>query len=262
MNRRTFSLPIPPARAISSVHPMTADPAKLSVHIPDHTLLRVIGRGSYGEVWLARNVMGTLRAVKIVRRAAFDSDRPWLREFEGIRRCEPVSRAHEGLIDVLQMGRNDEEGWFFYVMELADDAGGGDAEHEALKMENGETSGSSGTPLSPGHPPQSTAGYRPATLADRISQSPCMEAADCLRVAESLAGALAFLHEQGLIHRDVKPSNVMFVGGVPKLGDIGLVAEAGSSRSYVGTEGFVPQEGPGTERADLYALGKVLYEAV
>ncbi len=56
--------------------------------IPDHTLLSVIGRGSYGEVWLARNVMGTLRAVKVVRRDAFDSDRPYLREFEGIRRCE------------------------------------------------------------------------------------------------------------------------------------------------------------------------------
>ncbi len=98
--------------------------AAAAVHIPDHTLLRVIGRGSYGEVWLARNVMGTLRAVKIVRRASFDSDRPYLREFEGIRRCEPVSRAHDGLIDILHMGRNDDAGWFYYVMQLADGANG------------------------------------------------------------------------------------------------------------------------------------------
>ena len=205
-----------------------------AAHIPDHTLLRVIGRGSYGEVWLARNVMGTLRAVKIVRRAAFDSDRPYLREFEGIRRCEPVSRAHDGLIDILHMGRSDAEGWFYYVMELADGANQKDE----------------------------SAPYTPATLSARLTGGKALDMPDCLRLAESLAGALAFLHEQGLIHRDVKPSNVMYVGGVPKLGDIGLVAEAGSSRSYVGTEGFVPLEGPGTERADIFALGKVLYEAL
>ena len=201
--------------------------------IPDHTLLHVIGRGSYGEVWLARNVMGTLRAVKIVRRAAFDSERPYLREFEGIRRCEPVSRAHDGLIDILHIGRHEEMGWFYYVMELAD-----------------------GTdPVDPGP-------YIPATLSARLAEGKALDIPDCLRLAESLGGALAFLHDQGLIHRDVKPSNIMYAGGVPKLGDIGLVAEAGSSRSYVGTEGFVPLEGPGTERADIFALGKVLYEVL
>ena len=46
------------------------------VNIPDHELLSCIGRGSYGEVWLARNVMGTYRAVKIVYRAAFEHARP------------------------------------------------------------------------------------------------------------------------------------------------------------------------------------------
>src|SRR5262245_18997171 len=118
---------------ILPAHCMTADPSTLRLQIPDHTLLRVIGRGSYGEVWLARNVMGTLRAVKIVRRAAFDSDRPYLREFEGIRRCEPVSRAHDGLIDILHMGRNDAEGFFYYVMELADRAPVPDAEPDTVE---------------------------------------------------------------------------------------------------------------------------------
>jgi hypothetical protein len=44
----------------------------LAVEIRDHELIRCIGPGSYGEVWLARNVMGTYRAVKIVYRAAFE----------------------------------------------------------------------------------------------------------------------------------------------------------------------------------------------
>jgi serine/threonine protein kinase len=260
MNRRIFSFPVLPARVISSAGPMTADPATLNIHIPDHTLLRVIGRGSYGEVWLARNVMGTLRAVKIVQRAAFESDRPWLREFEGIRRCEPVSRAHDGLIDILHVGRNDAEGFFYYVMELADDAASG-GEIQKLKVHDQREAGSRSEP-----PSLSTFtftdSYRPATLAARLAGEKALPVPDCLRLAESLAGALAFLHGQGLIHRDVKPSNVLYAGGVPKLGDIGLVAEAGSSRSFVGTEGFVPLEGPGTERADIFALGKVLYEAL
>ena len=92
------------------------------LHIPDHTLLRPIGRGAYGEVWLARNVMGVLRAVKLVERRQFDNDRPYEREFAGIQRYEPVSRSADGLVHVLHVGRNDAEGYFYYVMELADGA--------------------------------------------------------------------------------------------------------------------------------------------
>src|SRR5262245_53682756 len=89
--------------------------------IPDHELLRRIGRGAYGEVWLARNVMGAWRAVKIVWRERFESGRPFDREFEGIRKFEPVSHRHDSQVDILHVGRNDDAGYFYYVMELADD---------------------------------------------------------------------------------------------------------------------------------------------
>src|SRR5512133_752751 len=86
--------------------------------IPDHELLRCIGSGGYGDVWLARNIMGTYRAVKIVHRRRFADERPYEREFGGIQKFEPISRSHDGLVDILQVGRNDAAGYFYYVMEL------------------------------------------------------------------------------------------------------------------------------------------------
>ena len=83
--------------------------------VADHTLLHRIGRGAYGEVWLARNALGTLRAVKVVYRARFEEDRPYEREFNGILKYEPVSRSHEGLVQVLHVGRDDAAGCFYYV---------------------------------------------------------------------------------------------------------------------------------------------------
>src|SRR3982751_6449587 len=93
--------------------------------IPDHHLIRAIDRGSYGEVWLAQNKMGTFRAVKIVHRKAFDHSRPYERELSGIRKFEPISRSHEGFVDVLHIGINEQEEYFYYVMELGDDEASG-----------------------------------------------------------------------------------------------------------------------------------------
>ena len=215
------------------------------VLVPDHELLQRIGRGSYGEVWLARNVMGQGRAVKIIRRDAFDSSRPFEREFAAIRRYEPVSRQADGLVNVLHVGRNDGEGVFYYVMELAD------AVEEAEKMEG---RGDGGT--------ESSGDYRPRTLSAELDARPRLPVGECLDIAFSLARALGTLHRAGLVHRDIKPSNIIFVHGQAKLADIGLVGELGSSRSFVGTEGYIPPEGPGQPSADFYALGRVLYEAL
>jgi len=93
--------------------------------VPDHTLIRRIGKGAYGEVWLARNALGTWRAVKFVRRSSFDDDKPFEREFAGIQRFEPISRSHESQLNILHVGRA--EDGFYYVMELADDISGAQA---------------------------------------------------------------------------------------------------------------------------------------
>ncbi len=203
--------------------------------VPDHELLKRIGGGSYGDVWLARNVVGAWRAVKVVFRDRFLEPRPYEREFNGIQKFEPLSRSNEGFVDVLQIGRNDTFGYFYYVMELADDASDAVAVHP-------ET-------------------YVPKTLSMAMLQRGRLPVGECLELGITLNLALARLHSAGLIHRDIKPSNIIFVGGVPKLADIGLVIEFAEARSYVGTEGFIPPEGPNSPQADIYSLGKVLYEA-
>ncbi|PYK96802.1 MAG: hypothetical protein DME19_18505 [Verrucomicrobia bacterium] len=199
---------------------------------PDYELLRRIGHGSYGDVWLARSATGTFRAVKIVYRATFASDRPFEREFEGIRKFEPISRLHNSQVDILHVGRND--GCFYYVMELADD----------------KTTGQQ----------IDAAAYSPRTLRNEIARRGSLPWDECLQIGLALTMALENLHEHGLVHRDIKPSNIIFVNGVPKLADIGLVTQADATVSCAGTEGYIPPEGPGTIAADLYSLGKVLYE--
>lgn len=206
--------------------------------IQDHKVLRMIGGGSYGEVWLASSVTGSMRAVKVVRREDFDDERTFEREFEGILKYEPLSRDHPGLVHILHIGRGvdiHDNPFYYYVMELGDDVHSGTSinpvEYEARNLLI-DMKHSGGKPLDP----------------DEV-----------ITIGLCLSDALSFLHEKGLVHRDIKPSNVIFVDGKAKLADIGLVAARGQ-RTFVGTEGFVPPEGPGTAQADVYGLGKVLYE--
>ena len=209
--------------------------------VADHELLRRIGGGSYGEVWLARTMLGHYRAVKIVRRSSFTEDRPFERELDGIRQFEPVSRQFESQVDILQVGYTD--GGFYYVMELADDASCPADPSAKLTVAVFD--------------PQR---YVPKTLKGELARRGQLPDEECLDIALTLATALQHLHGRGLIHRDIKPSNIIFIGGVPKLADIGLVTTIDATHSFVGTEGYVPPEGPGTAQADLYSLGKVLYE--
>jgi len=208
---------------------------------PDYELFDPpFGEGAYGKVWIVRNAIGQWQALKVIYLSKFDNNTdPFDREFAGISRYKPISDKHPGLLRVDFVTRK-REGYFYYVMEL------GDALVAGWERE--------------------PARYRPRDLMSVRAQAPSrrIPVAECVRIGIALSDALEFLHRQGLTHRDIKPQNIIFVKGQPKLADVGLTAEirpADAERTFVGTPGYMPPppERPGTPQADIYALGMVLY---
>jgi serine/threonine protein kinase/WD40 repeat protein len=217
-------------------HRFAAVPSSRDVvpQVADYELVRLIGSGSYGDVWLARSVTGAFRAIKFVWRDRFNDVRPYEREFEGITRFTAVSLREPSQLALLHVGRDESAAFFYYVMELADDATRG---RDIVASE-----------------------YVALTLREVSQRRGRLPPSEVIALGVALSRALASLHAAGLVHRDIKPSNVVFVGGVPKLADVGLVAAASAGLTFVGTEGYVPPEGPGAPSADVFSLGKVLYE--
>ncbi len=196
--------------------------------------------GAYGNVWLAQARSGEWRALKAIFASHFHGNLdPYEREFKGIQRYQPVSDKHPGLLRVYEVSQKQSD-HFFYVMEL------GDSVVPQWK--------------------RSPSAYKPRDLANEraLTQGRRLPFEVCIRVGLRVSDALAFLHSHGLTHRDIKPQNVIFVNGEPKLADPGLVAEirpAEETRTNLGTPGYMPPapEVPGTPQADVYALGIMLY---
>jgi WD40 repeat protein len=206
----------------------------LEIPIPDFEIIRRIGQGAFGEVFLAvSKATGRYRAVKVVRRSRFESERPYEIEFAGVKRFEEVSREHVGFVDILHVSRDDQAGHFSYVMELADDLEGQQVDPET---------------------------YVPRTLSKELDRRGRLPPQECARMALALIEALAELHRRDLVHRDIKPGNIVFVRGAPKLADVGLVTETQTEpHTLIGSPDYMDAEVHGTPAGDLYSFGKVLY---
>jgi eukaryotic-like serine/threonine-protein kinase len=112
------------------------------------------------------------------------------------------------------------------------------------------------------------------SLADRLRERGALTPAEAVTIAASVLEALQAAHARGLVHRDVKPSNVLLPadGGV-KLADFGIAKALDDATSSLTATGMVigtprylaPEQAagePATVASDLYALGAVLFECL
>jgi hypothetical protein len=188
------------------------------------------GRGAYGAVYLAVDAVGTRCALKIVEKNVIGGS--WEREFRGLKQYKTQVAEHPNLIRIFHI--EDCGDFFYYTMEPADN------------LSEGED-------------------YCPATLENLIKRRGRIPPDALREMFESLLDALEHLHRANMIHRDIKPDNIIFIRGVPKLGDIGLLDTMTHTLSLAGTQEFVPPEyllgqvRTPTSELDLYALGKTLY---
>lgn len=107
------------------------------------------------------------------------------------------------------------------------------------------------------------------SLHERLSQGP-LSLAEAIGYIRQVLSALAYAHERGVIHRDVKPRNILLTrDGTVKLTDFGIAASAGEKHltktgAAVGSLYYMSPEqvkgGHGDARSDLYSAGVMLYE--
>ena len=191
------------------------------------TLLEKCGSGSYGEVWLAEDVIGTRVALKIIKNDGRYSER----ELAGLKNYKECNHPNLLKIRYVEISQK----YIYCTMDAADDLNKGIGK------------------------------YQPDTLANRLNKLGRLDGKEITDMLEGLLSGLEELHRQGLVHRDLKPDNILWVNGRATLADVGLIAFEGAG-SLVGSPGFLSphvMEGNSAEASDdFYALGKVIYCAL
>ncbi len=252
--------------------------------VGEFELLSRLGQGGMGVVYRAwQPSLGRQVALKCMLRSGDPKgEARFSREIRALGRVE-----HPNLVKVFTSGAEGDQ--WFYVMELIDGAelasvceqlaGSSAAELDDTRWQQALTTAceqarSRETPLSEGQPHAEAASSapRPARVAPAPTGRGYVERA--VEIVRQVAEAAHALHEAGVVHRDIKPGNIMLTPAEahPVLMDLGLAQLADETdgrltrtRQFVGTLRYASPEqvlaaGKVDRRTDVYSLGATLWE--
>jgi eukaryotic-like serine/threonine-protein kinase len=201
-----------------------------------YKVVRLLGQGGMGRVWLARDtVLGRHVAIKVLRDdlalAPSIADELVARMGHEARAAAAVS--HPNIVTLHDMGEDDVVG-LFLVFEYVTATGNDD----------------------------------PLSLRERLKEG-ALPLTEVAQLAREVGSALSFAHEAGVIHRDVKPENILFSRTGFKIADFGIarIPESTITRAntVLGTPAYTAPEalsrGEFGAPSDQFALAATLYEA-
>ncbi len=190
--------------------------------IGSYTLIRRLGRGGFGEVWLAEK-----RSQFVTKRVAVKLPLDEQVNFDAIRQEATLWEQASGHANVLPIIDADVyDGQVVIVSEYAD---GG-------------------------------------SLADRLKAQGRLSPQKTVEMIIGILNGLEFLHSRQIIHRDIKPQNILLQGDTPRLGDFGIsraMQTTAVSSTIVGTDAYMSPEtfeGNRSVQTDIWAVGVVLYQ--
>lgn len=206
------------------------------VKLGRYEIVRELGKGAMGIVYLAKDpLIGRLVALKTIRPSAHADDED-TREFQQrfVREAQAAGILnHPSIVTVHDIGQDEPSGMSFIAMEYVEGA----------------------------------------NLKEVLSQGRPLSFEQAADIVAQVAEGLDFAHSKGIVHRDVKPANIILLdGNRAKITDFGIakitsgVANLTTTGQFLGTPNYMaPEQIKGTPvdgRSDIFSLGICLYECL